>query len=139
MELSTKQQFQAELKNLKKMIEWLRGYLIQLDCDPILVKKLELALEEAVTNVIFHAYKGNGGLIEIQIRGKSKHLLEIEISDRGPKFDPTKDSSFADPTLPLEKRKIGGVGVHLIKQIVDELIYKREMGKNILTFKKKLS
>lgn len=139
MELTTKKTFSADLKELKKMIEWARGYLLQIDCDPILIRKVELALEEALVNIIRHAYESKGGSIDLCFLGKKKGYLEIEIQDQGPPFNPVKEAAPVNPSLPLEEREVGGLGVHLMKQMVDEVLYRREENRNILTLKKKLS
>lgn len=138
MELSTKASFSTELVELPKMIHWVRGYLLQLGIDPILMRKTELALEEALVNIIHHAHLSKGSKVEIGIIGKEKSFFEISIVDRAAPFNPL-DQKATDMTLPLEERKVGGVGIHLMKHMVDEVIYRREKGQNILILKKKMN
>lgn len=96
---------------------------------------LNLALEEAVVNVMNYAYpKGSYGEIDITAT-ENEGVLTFTISDAGTPFDPTK---VADPdtSLSAEERPIGGLGIHLVRQIMDEVSYKYENAHNILTLKK---
>ena len=97
--------------------------------------KLLLVMEEAVSNVIFYAYDKEG-YIHITLTYESG-LLSVTISDRGKAFDPTAKED-PDITLSAEERPIGGLGIFLIKQIMDEVVYKREGGENILVMTKNL-
>ena len=98
---------------------------------------INLALEEAVVNVIDYAYPADTqGDIIIEAKAKSKQLKFI-ISDKGKPFDPTTKSEI-DTTLPAEERSIGGLGIHLVRQIMDSINYERNNGMNILTLRKKL-
>ena len=96
------------------------------------VMSLNLALEEAVTNVILYAYPdGTDGLVDIEATVRDDSL-EFVISDSGKPFDPTA-APEADVTLGFEEREIGGLGIHLVRQIMDEVIYERVEDKNVLT------
>ena len=98
---------------------------------------LNLALEEAVSNVIMYAYpKGTDGLVDIKAI-LDKDSLEFVISDSGVAFDPTA-APEADITLDVQDRPIGGLGIFLVRNIMDAVHYKREGGKNILSMSKKL-
>lgn len=99
---------------------------------------LNLAIEEAVVNVMNYAYpQGTVGdvFIDTQIDDKQ---LEFTISDCGTPFDPTTWKE-ADITLSAEDRPIGGLGIHLVKTIMDSVEYKYSDGKNMLTLIKRLA
>jgi anti-sigma regulatory factor (Ser/Thr protein kinase) len=99
---------------------------------------INLALEEAVSNVIMYAYpEGSDGLVDIEAIIR-KDMLRFIISDNGIAFDPTA-APDADVNLDLEDRPIGGLGIFLVKNIMDTVSYQRSDGKNILTMTKKLS
>ncbi|MBQ8487048.1 MAG: ATP-binding protein [Prevotella sp.] len=98
--------------------------------------KLNLAIEEAVVNVMNYAYpQGTVGDIDIEAQADDSQL-EFIISDSGTPFDPTAQQE-ADITLSAEERPIGGLGIHLVRQIMDSVSYERTDGKNILTLRKK--
>ena len=99
--------------------------------------KLNLAIEEAVVNVMNYAYpQDTVGDIKIEAKGDD-NLLEFIISDTGTPFDPTTKAEV-DTTLSAEERPIGGLGIHLVRNIMDSINYERVNGKNILALIKKL-
>ena len=95
----------------------LRDLLRQAGWDGKSMDKIVLSVDEALTNVIRHAYAGVRGPIRLTFRD-SEEKTEITIEDHGKKFDPTL---VPEPKLPREEP--GGLGVHLIRTIMDELIY----------------
>lgn len=95
----------------------------------------QLAVEEAVTNVIMHGYAGNPGQIALTCR-TTHGLVEVQIEDNAPQFNPLS-IPLPDIEGDIEDRKIGGLGVFLIQQVMDEVIYRYEDGKNILVLIKK--
>ena len=96
---------------------------------------INLALEEAVTNVIQYAYpEGTDGIVDIEAQLGSDCLSFI-ISDTGKPFDPTAKDEV-DITAGVEERPIGGLGIHLVRRIMDSVRYERRDGKNILTITK---
>ena len=100
--------------------------------------KLNLAIEEAVVNVMSYAYPaGTKGDVDIDAEADDEQLKFV-ISDSGTPFDPTQKGEV-DTTLSAEERCIGGLGIHLIRQIMDTINYERVDGKNVLTLRKKLT
>lgn len=101
---------------------------------------INLALEEAVSNVMLYAYPDNGtphsGQVLVEAE-KTPGKIVFTISDSGIPFDPTKKEN-ADITLSVEERAIGGLGIHLVRQIMDDIHYERKDNKNILTLLKNL-
>jgi PAS domain S-box-containing protein len=91
---------------------------------------MQLALEEACINIVQHGYRGTYGAILIAIDFKEDRLI-VTIEDGAPPFDPTK---FDKPnfTADLERRPIGGLGIHLMRSLADEIRYEFENGKNRL-------
>ena len=105
--------------------------------EPGVSAQLNLALEEAVTNIIDYAYpEGTDGTVDIDARWDGNSLSFI-ISDFGRAFDPTARDDV-DITVGVNERPIGGLGIHLIRQIMDTVGYERRDGKNILTITKEL-
>ena len=98
---------------------------------------LNLALEEAVVNVMQYAYpQGTHGTVDIRAVADGGKLKLI-ISDSGTPFDPTKKEDV-DVTQDIEARQIGGLGIHLIREIMDSISYEYVNGKNILTMYKNI-
>lgn len=94
----------------------------------------QLAVEEAITNVIVHGYGRPGEPILVSCR-VSGDRAEVSITDTAPRFDPL---SVADPDTGegIDDREIGGLGVYLIRKVMDEVSYQYEDGKNILVLTK---
>ena len=100
--------------------------------------KINLAIEEAVVNVMNYAYpSGMNGNVDIDAQ-MTDERLKFVISDNGTPFDPTAKAEV-DTTLSAEERSIGGLGIHLIRQIMDTINYERIDNKNVLTLRKKLT
>lgn len=100
-----------------------------------LAGKLRLAVEEAVVNVIEYAYPvGRVGDIEVRLLTDG-HLLKVMILDSGISFDPTTIAK-ADTTLAANERRIGGLGMLLVRELMDSVNYERIDGKNVLTLNK---
>ena len=97
---------------------------------------INLALEEAVSNVMLYAYPGKSGQVLVECDKKEKQLI-FTISDSGVPFDPTQQED-PDVTQSAEDRPIGGLGIFLVRQIMDDIRYERKDDKNILTLTKKL-
>ena len=96
---------------------------------------INLALEEAVSNVMLYAYPGKSGQVLVECDKSDK--LVFTISDSGVPFDPTQQED-PDVTQSAEERPIGGLGIFLVRQIMDDIRYERKDDKNILTLIKKL-
>jgi len=93
------------------------------------VYNIQLATDEAASNVIEHAYEGvSDGLIEISC-GVQSNYIKIILVDHGESFDPS-DVPAPDLKADLSERKIGGLGIFLMRKLMDEVHYKTESGKN---------
>jgi anti-sigma regulatory factor (Ser/Thr protein kinase) len=97
---------------------------------------IEIAIEEVLANILFHAYKQIKEKIEITISDNIK-FLEIQIEDQGPQFNPLTIQKESEKHKPLEERKEGGMGLHLIEQCVDEIEYFWKNQKNVLILRKR--
>jgi anti-sigma regulatory factor (Ser/Thr protein kinase) len=106
--------------------------------DMALTMSLNLAMEEAVVNVMNYAYPaGTVGDVDIDAEFDNGTLTFV-LSDSGTPFDPTQ-ANDPDLTLQAEDRPIGGLGIFLVRQIMDQVEYHYRDGKNILTLSKNIS
>ncbi|MBQ7414820.1 MAG: ATP-binding protein [Prevotella sp.] len=107
----------------------------ELGLDMELQMNLNLVIEEMVVNVISYAYpEGKEADIELKAESKGKELTFV-LSDRGREFDPTL-SEPADMDVNPAERDLGGMGIYIVKNIMNEVTYQRLEGKNLLTMKK---
>jgi len=102
-----------------------------------IIQDVNLALEELVSNIILHGFEDNNEHEITVCIGIKEEKLVVEISDDAKYFNPLE---HPDPDIekPIEERDIGGLGVHIVRKIMDELDYRREQGKNVLVMKKQL-
>ena len=124
----------AELERVAVFVEEV-SQLLSLDSETTM--NLNLALEEVVSNVILYAYPQKMGENIIIKASSDDNILVFTITDKGDEFDPTKVED-ADITLAAEDREIGGLGIFIVKNIMNEVTYQRLDGKNILTLKKNI-
>jgi anti-sigma regulatory factor (Ser/Thr protein kinase) len=118
-------------------MEAVEAFCAPLSASPKDVPTLQLALEEAVTNVINHGYSdGKPHAFTVELTASDRRVTVI-VTDDAPAYDPLARAEV-DITLPLDQRPIGGLGVHLVKKLMDSARYERRDGRNILTFVRSL-
>lgn len=100
------------------------------------VLEVQLAVEEACTNIVLHAYGARTGFIYVSVRVE-KDRLKIMIEDDGSPFDPTEHMTLHPITHDDIEGPVGGWGIGLIRKLMDEITYERRHGKNILCLVKK--
>lgn len=100
---------------------------------------LQLALEEIVTNVINHGYADDSPhAFTVELSAPAADRIRAVVTDDAPAYDPLARAEV-DTSLPLEDRPIGGLGVHLVKKLMDVSHYEHRDGKNILTIERRLN
>ena len=133
---------QLTLKNNVQLVKELNTFMKsvnqELGMEKSLSLKLILAVEEAVVNVMDYAYpNGIEGEVNIEVIATSDRLKYI-VTDQGIAFAPT-DVMKADTKLSVEERPIGGLGIFLVRSLMDSINYERVNGKNVLTMWKKMN
>jgi len=133
MDLGLKIKLPAKIENLRRFIDFVSDYAKQNQFSDKRIKEIELATEEALVNISKYAYPNDIGDIELRCQMQDNNILVIEIIDNGIPFDM---NSVSEPDLnsSILNRNVGGLGIHLIKKMVDEINYKREKDKNHLIF-----
>ncbi|MEH6580541.1 MAG: SpoIIE family protein phosphatase [Halioglobus sp.] len=117
---------------------WLQDELRKFDLDNVLIMELMLVSEEVATNIAKYAELPADGEIILSIARSDTDVL-LEFADPGMPFDPLQDSLGANLGADIESAEIGGLGVHLIRELTDEQRYQRLDGHNILRLSKTLS
>lgn len=120
----------ARIENLTEVTEFVEGCADRFGLDAQKKFGLLVALEEAFVNICNYAYPDGEGEIELSC-GNDGDVFILEIADKGSPFDVL---SIPDPdtTLDIKDRDIGGLGVHFIRRLSDNVSYRREKGQNIL-------
>jgi serine/threonine-protein kinase RsbW len=93
--------------------------------------EIELALEEALVNIMNYAYEGTEGDIQVVCSAENGAVFVVEITDSGVAFDMTSLPA-PDIAAGIEERKIGGLGIYFMKKLAGKVTYRRAGGKNIL-------
>ena len=128
----------AVLENLDTVLQFVDTHLEQADCSPKIQMQIDLAVEEIFVNIANYAYHPETGpaTVRVEVRPDGS-AVTITFIDHGVPFDPLAKED-PDVTLPSEQRKVGGLGVFLVKQNMDDIQYEYLNGSNILTLKKEL-
>ena len=129
---------QARLENISLVTAFIEEQLEALDCPMKAMTQIDVAIDELIGNIAHYAYPGGSGDVTIQFTfEESTRMATITFIDQGFPFDPL---GVAEPDImqSAEKRKIGGLGIFLVKKTMDAMEYRREDGKNILTIRKKI-
>ena len=125
------------IEEVPKVSSFMKMVSDKLDIDSSLAVQLQLAVEEAVVNVINYAYpKGNEGDIIVKATA-DRQSVRFQIIDNGIPFDPTIQKK-ADTTLSAEDRQIGGLGILLVRELMGAINYERTENQNLLTLVKKI-
>jgi len=131
-------EIESRVENLRIISDFVKNALAQLGVDPAFEYNIQLVVDEACTNIIKHAYAGDVGPIALILEMREDELIII-MKDKGKPFD---FGSVPPPDLAgdLESRKIGGLGIFLMKSLMDEVNYQfdAQLG-NELTMRKTLS
>ncbi len=128
---------EAKVENLQQVLGFLEEYLEEMQCPPKLVMQLQIALEELYTNICFYAYEPLSGDVLI-VLDNSGPILKIYLIDRGIAFDPTAKED-PDISLDASQRPVGGLGIYMVKQIVDSMEYNRVINMNVLCLTKDIT
>lgn len=124
----------SDADNLQYIQEMVEGLGERESWPASLTFKVNLVLEELGLNVLTHGGKGMARRPELEIVLTSEdHALTIELLDDGLPFDPLEDAPDPNVDSAIEDRSIGGLGIHLVRTMMDDMHYRRDDGKNHLT------
>ena len=123
-----------ELDQLGRISEIVEDLGEQDNWPPDLIFKVNLVLDELSVNIV--NYSAEASEIEVSLAADAE-TVRVEISDNGRPFDPLSDAAEPDINAPLEDRPVGGLGIHLVREMMDELHYSRLDGRNRLAMVKR--
>jgi len=126
----------AEIRCIPVVAEALEDYLTSIGTDPLFLPDIQLATEEAITNIIGHGYAGKPGTIGVTcVVGGG--VVRLEIRDQAPAFNPL---TINDPDLSadLADKAVTGMGIYLIRKVMDAVSYEFSDGENVLRMEKKI-
>ncbi|HBQ59371.1 MAG TPA: ATP-binding protein [Balneolaceae bacterium] len=128
---------EASTKHLAEVRDFVAAHAEQIGLDQKDVSEIRLAVDEAYTNIIKHAYNNNASMkVNIEI-GSDGDQLWISLMDEGDSFDP---STYHEPDLMqrIKEKKRGGMGVYLIRKLMDQVQYNRKGKTNEIRMVKNL-
>ena len=125
-------QLDARPEQLPRVAEVVEEMAERDDWPAKLLFQVNLVLEELALNVMTHGRAGGARHLDIVLTA-APHAITVELADDGPQFDPLQEAPEFDPDLPIDERRVGGVGVHLVRTLVDDASYRYEAGRNRLT------
>ena len=126
------------IDELSRVTAFVEEIACELNLDDELLMNLNLVLEEMIANIIFYAYpEGTKTIIGLLAEYDGKELTFV-LSDQGRAFDPTLSKSVDMNVNPAE-RQLGGMGIFIVKNIMNEVSYQRLEGRNLLTMKKEIN
>lgn len=113
------------------MLEYVCEQATQCAVPPALIAKIELSCEEAIVNIISYAFPTQPGYLDIAC-GREGARFEVVVRDRGHPFNPIESKIDPQLNVSLVEREVGGLGIFLIRQLMDESTYQRIDQENVL-------
>lgn len=131
--------FDADLSQLADAVAALADWAVDAGLDARGSHHLQLAIEELATNAIVHGLAGRPGRIGLRL-WRDGAVIQAEVRDDAPPFDPF-DADGAPPpdlTAGIDERTVGGLGVHLVRTLMDDWHYRRDGEENVVTLRRLL-
>lgn len=129
----------AETKHLDDVLSFVDQILSQYDCPMDIQIQIDIAVEEIYVNIAHYAYNPDVGEATIRCRVENDPLcVVIEFMDGGVPYNPL-EQQIPNLDLSAEEREIGGLGIYMVRNSMDNVSYRHESGKNVFTIQKKLN
>ena len=127
----------ATLENIDTVTDFVNEQLETLDCPMKAQMQIDIAIDELFSNIAKYAYHPGSGMATVRVEmGDDPPLAKVTFIDRGKQYDPLAKED-PDVTLSADERPIGGLGIFMVKQSMDDVSYEFRDGANILTLTKK--
>ena len=128
----------AAVENLESVTAFVDGCLEELSCPLRAQMQIDIAVDEVFSNIAYYAYPTDAGAVTVQVEAAAEPAAVIlTFIDGGTPYDPLSHED-PDMTLPAEDRPIGGLGIYMVRKIMDRVSYSWESGKNILKIEKRI-
>lgn len=128
----------ADRKNIPAVIEFVNQELDALGCSLKAEAQIDIAIDEIYSNIVKYGYEEEGGEVTVSFDTSEEPLaMTLSFRDEGKPFNPLERRD-PDVTLSAKDRKIGGLGIFMVKKSMDDIRYEYRDGKNILTIRKTL-
>ncbi|MBE5810062.1 MAG: ATP-binding protein [Clostridiales bacterium] len=128
----------ATVENIGTVTDFVNAQLEALDCPMKAQMQIDIAIDELFGNIAHYAYHPDVGETTVRVEVVEDPLsVIITFIDGGVPYDPLT-AADPDTTLSAEERAIGGLGIFMVKKTMDEITYRYEGGKNILSIRKKI-
>lgn len=127
----------ADLDKVYEVQDFVNAELEAHDCNMKAQMQIEIAVEELFVNIAHYAYPEGKGDAEIRVSVEDG-VASITFCDHGIPYNPLARED-PDVTLTAQERKIGGLGIYMVKKSMDDMLYEYTDQQNILTIKKKIS
>ena len=126
----------ADINKLDQVLAFIEEHLEEHETSMKAITQISIAVEEIYVNIAHYAYGESEGDATIQVSFEDR-VVSITFIDTGMPYDPLAKPD-PDITLSVEERQIGGLGIYMVKQSMDDVIYNRDSDKNVLTLKKNI-
>ena len=128
---------EAKVENIDVVTDFVNDILEENCCPMKIQMQIDVVIDEIFGNISYYAYGADGGKASVQA-GIEKGMIVLVFIDQGIPYNPLENKD-PDITLNLEEREIGGLGIYMVKKIMDEVSYEYMDGQNILRMRKSLS
>ncbi len=129
---------EALVENIDRVTDFVNEELDAADCPPKAQMQIDVAIDEIFSNIAYYAYAPQTGPVTVRVEvEQAPRAARITFIDQGKPYDPLS-AREPDITLSAEERKVGGLGIFLVKKTMDEVRYEYADGRNVLTLRKEL-
>ena len=129
---------EAKIENIALVTDFVNSILEKNECSMKVQMEIDIVIDEIFSNIAYYAYAPGSGEATVQVEIEdSPKRMELVFIDRGIPYNPL-ENKYPDVTLDIEERKIGGLGIFLVKEMMDEVLYEYVDRQNILKLIKDL-
>ena len=130
--------FEATIDRIAWLTDQVNEELERLDCQMKAQMQSDVAIDELLANIASYAYAPNKGDVTVRFDfDEESRMASISFIDTGIPYDPLRKPD-PDVTLQAQEREVGGLGIFLVKKTMDDMLYARKDGRNILTIRKRI-